>query len=174
MNKLTAKQQRFVDEYLIDLNATQAAIRAGYSEKTAGSIGEENLKKPDIAAAVQKAMDARSQEVKIDANKVLSEIGKLAFADIRKIFDGSGRLLPVHQLPDEIAASVSSIEVVTSRVPGGEPAEVEHTAKIKFWDKRGSLELLGRHLKLFTDKLDVQVTDGLADRLARARKRNGG
>lgn len=160
MNKLTAKQQAFVDEYLIDLNATQAAIRAGYSKKTAGQIGDENLKKPEIAAAVQKAMDARSQETKIDANKVLSEIGKLAFADIRKVFNEAGQLLPIHMLPDEIAASVSSIEVVTSRIPGGEPEDVEHTAKIKFWDKRGSLELLGKHLKLFTDKTEVTGKDG--------------
>lgn len=174
MTKLTAKQQAFVDEYLIDLNATQAAIRAGYSEKTARQIGEENLSKPDIAAAVQKAMDERSRKTGINAENVLGEIGKLAFADIRKVFDENGRLLPIHMLPDEIAASVSSIEVVTSRIPGGEPEDVEHTSKIKFWDKRGSLELLGRHLKLFTDKLDVEIKEPLAERLARARKRNGG
>lgn len=161
-SELTAKQRRFADEYLIDLNATAAYKRAGYAAE--GNSAEVNasrlLSNAKVAEYIQAAMDERSQETKIDANKVLSEIGKLAFADIRKVFDSEGRLLPIHQLPDEIAASISSIEVVTSRVPGGEPADVEHTSKIKFWDKRGSLELLGKHLKLFTDKTELTGKDG--------------
>ena len=104
-------------------------------------------------------MDRRAEKAEITSEMVIAEIGKLAFADIRKVFNEHGQLLPIHELPDEIAASVSSIEVVTSRVPGGEPAEVEHTAKIKFWDKRGSLELLGKHMKLFTDKVESQNTN---------------
>jgi len=81
---LTDKQQRFVKEYLVDLNATQAAIRAGYSQKTAGSIGEENLRKPEIAAAIQEAMEARSRRTEITADRVLQELAKIGFADIRK------------------------------------------------------------------------------------------
>ncbi|WP_136420294.1 terminase small subunit [Herbaspirillum sp. ST 5-3] len=173
---LTDKQRRFADEYLIDLNATAAYKRAGYTGKgnAAESMASQLLRNIKVAKYIQEAMDRRSEKVEISSEQVLSEIGKLAFADIRKVFNENGQLLPIHMLPDEIAASVSSIEVVTSRIPGGEPADIEHTAKIKFWDKRGSLELLGRHLKLFTDKLDVVVTDSLAERLARARKRNGG
>lgn len=160
--KLTPKQAMFVDEYLVDLNATQAALRAGYSEQTAYSIGQENLKKPEIASAIQAAADKRSERTQITADKVLTEIGKLAFADIRKLFDDQGRLLPVHMLPEEVAAAISSIEVVTSRIPGTDPVEVEHTSKIRFWDKRGSLELLGKHLKLFGEtapqvNVNVQV-----------------
>ncbi len=166
---LTPKQEAFCREYLKDLNGTQAAIRAGYSAKRADAIGYENLRKPDIAQAIQQAMTERSKRTEITADRVLSEIGRLAFADIRSVFDENGRLLPVHMLPAEVAASVSSIEVVTSKVPGGEPADVEHTAKIKFWDKRGSLELLGRHLKMFTDKVEVEVVDSLAARLERVR-----
>lgn len=71
---LTAKQQRFVEEYLIDLNATQAAIRAGYSEKTAYSIGQENLKKPDIAAEIEKRQDKLGEEAEITAEWVLKEL----------------------------------------------------------------------------------------------------
>lgn len=166
---LTPKQEAFCREYLVDLNATQAAIRAGYSPKTAHMMGHENLKKPEMAAFIQKEMTERAGRTEITADRVLSEIGRLAFADIRSVFDENGRLLPVHMLPAEVAASVSSIEVVTSKVPGGEPADVEHTAKIKFWDKRGSLELLGRHLKMFTDKVEVEVVDSLAARLERVR-----
>lgn len=171
--KLTAKQAAFVREYLVDLNATQAAIRAGYSSHRADAIGYENLRKPELARAIQEAMDKRSEKVEITSDRVLTEIGKLAFADIRKIFNEHGQLLPAHMLPDEIAASVASIEVVTKSIPGqdGEAADVEHTSKIKFWDKRGSLELLGRHLKLFTDKIEVDVGEGLAARIKEARER---
>ena len=152
---LTNKQKAFVKEYLVDLNATQAAIRAKYSKKTAGAIGEENLKKPDIAKAIQAEMDKRSKRTEITADKVLQELAKLGFADIRNVFNEHGQLLPIHMLPAEVAASISSIEVVTTRIPGSDPVEVEHTSKIKFWDKRGSLELLGKHLKLFTDKVEI-------------------
>ena len=79
---LTAKQQRFVEEYLIDLNATQAAIRAGYSEKTAYSIGEENLRKPEISFEIQKAMDRRSKRTEITADRVLQEYAKIGFSNI--------------------------------------------------------------------------------------------
>ncbi len=168
---LTPKQQAFAREYLIDLNATKAAIRAGYSAKNADKIGSELLGKTRVKAEIQAAMDKRAEKVELTSERVLTEIGKLAFADIRKVFDERGNLLPVHMLPDEIAASVSSIEVVTKNIPGSEPAEVEHVSKIKFWDKRGSLELLGKHLKLFTDKIEVEVGDELAARLKGARER---
>lgn len=165
--ELTPKQAMFVKEYLIDLNATQAAIRAGYSPKRADAIGHENLRKPVIDVAIQEAMDIRAEKTGITADKVLQEIAKLSFSDVRGLFDEDGRLLPVHMLPDSIAASVSSVEVVTTRVPGTEPVQVEHTSKIKFWDKRGSLELLGKHLKLFTDKIEhsgkITLLDLLAD-----------
>jgi hypothetical protein len=80
---LTAKQQRFVDEYLIDLNATQAAIRAGYSEKTAYSIGNENLSKPEIAKAIEGAQTARAKRTEITADRVLTELGKLGFSNMQ-------------------------------------------------------------------------------------------
>ena len=74
---LTAKQQRFIQEYLIDLNATQAAIRAGYSAKTAGQIGDENLKKPQIARAVRAAVDERAIRTALTADKVLADIERV-------------------------------------------------------------------------------------------------
>ncbi len=166
---LTPKQEAFCREYLIDLNGTQAAIRAGYSLKGAHVQAAQLLSNPKVQAFANKLKTERADRTEITADRVLKEIGRLAFADIRSVFDESGRLLPVHMLPPEVAASIASIEVATSRVPGGEPVDVEHTAKIKFWDKRGSLELLGRHLKMFTDKLEVEVRDSLAERLERVR-----
>ena len=79
---MTPKQQRFVDEYLIDLNATQAAIRAGYSARTAAETGHENLRKPQIAAALEAQMKVRSERLEIDADRVLQEIAKFAFAPV--------------------------------------------------------------------------------------------
>ena len=149
--KLTRKQELFVKEYLIDLNATQAAIRAGYSVKTALAIGSENLSKPDIAAAIQAAMDLRSLRTEITADRVLKEIQKIAFSDIRNVFDKDGRLLPVGMMPPEVTASISSIKISTKSLPGSDPVDVEHIAELKFWDKNSSLEKLGKHLKLFNE-----------------------
>ena len=80
--KLKPKQARFVQEYLIDLNAAQAAIRAGYSAKTARVIGHENLTKPDIAAAIEKAMAERAERTEVTADLVVGELRKIAFANM--------------------------------------------------------------------------------------------
>lgn len=88
---LTAKQQRFVDEYLIDLNATQAAIRASYSKKTARQIADQNLSKLDIKAAIEKRMQSRSDRTGITQDKVLRKLAKIGFSDIRKVVHGGRR-----------------------------------------------------------------------------------
>lgn len=151
---MTPKQKRFVEEYLIDLNATQAAIRAGYSRKTAGAIGGENLEKPEIATAIQQAMDERSQRTGITADRVLAELAKIGFSDIRRLFTAEGNLLPVGELDDDTAACLSSVEITTRKRRGGEDDEVEEVAKVKLWDKRAALVDLGKHLKLFTDRVE--------------------
>src|SRR5713101_7897360 len=99
MVKLTAKQQRFVDEYLIDFNATQAAIRAGYSAKTAYSIGNENLNKPEILAALAAAKKAQTERTQIDADSLLQRLDDEANADIADILNDDGLLKPVKQWP---------------------------------------------------------------------------
>lgn len=158
--RLTAKQQAFVNEYIIDLNATQAAIRAGYSEDTAGAIGHENLNKPEISDAVQVGMDLRADRTRITADRVLVEVAKLGFSNIKNLFTEGGRLRNLNTLPDEVAASIQSVEVVTKRVEGGEDHEVEYVHKIKMADKKASLELLGKHLKLFADRTELTGADG--------------
>ena len=95
MGKLTPKQARFVEEYLVDLNATQAAIRAGYSEQTARSIGYENLTKPDIQQAIDEARGKQQQRTEITADRVLEEYAKIAFFDPRKLFTADGAIKPV-------------------------------------------------------------------------------
>jgi phage terminase small subunit len=157
---LSVQQKLFADEYLKDRNGTRAAIAAGYSENGATQIGSRLLTYVNIQEYLNKKVATIAERANVQAVDVLKEIKKLATSDIRKIFDEDGNLLPVHLLPDDVAASIASIEVVTSRIPGTEPVEVEHTHKIKFWDKRGSLELLGKHLKMFTEKVEMSGPEG--------------
>jgi phage terminase small subunit len=146
-----------VKEYLVDLNATQAAIRAGYSAKTAEIIGHENLRKPNIAQTIQVEMDKRAQNVGITAERVLSEIAKMAFLDPRKLFDAEGKPLHITALDDDTAASIAGLDVVTT---GNQDVGYAEVMKIKLADKAKNLELLGRHLKLFTDKVEQTGKDG--------------
>lgn len=150
---LTPKQERFVQEYLVDLNATQAAERAGYSARTARQTGAENLTKPDIAAAVQSAMRERSARTQITADEVLAEIAALAFSDLGQILDFTGddpRLRPAEDIPEAARRAVASIKVrrVVEAGAGEGKREVEVT-EFKLWDKLAALEKAARHLGLF-------------------------
>lgn len=157
VNGLTEKQLRFCQEYIVDLNATKAAIRAGYSEDTAYSIGSENLKKPEIEEKVQEYMDLRARRTEITADRVLAELGKIAFSDIRKIMSPQNGLIDVTDLDDDIAHAISSVEVIT-RDSGERDDEdrpiPEYVHKYRMVDKKGALELAGKHLKLYTEKVD--------------------
>jgi len=154
IKKLTPKQETFVREYLIDLNSTQAAIRAGYSAKTADRIGPELLGKTCVADAIQAGMDKRAAKTGITAERVLNEIAKLAFFDPRKMFDDAGEPIHVSQLDDDTAAAIAGLEVVTK---GNDEIGYASVMKVKLADKSKNLELLGRHLKLFTDKSEVDL-----------------
>jgi len=160
MHRLTPKQERFVHEYLIDCNATKAAIRAGYKEKTAFAIGHENLRKPKIAELLQQKMDERSARTQIAADNVLRELARLAFSDVRKFFDENGNLKPISELDDDAAACLAGFDVSTSSSGSGEDKEIETIKKIKIWDKSRNLELLARHLGLLRDdskNINVQM-----------------
>ena len=151
---LTAQRERFVAEYIIDLNATQAAIRAGYSEKTARSQGQRLLTKADIQAAIQAAMQARSKRTQITQDRVLEELAKIGFSDLRRTMTNGGALLSPQDWDDETAGAIASVEVVAR--PGAEAdengnREIEHVHKIRAWDKLSALEKLGKHLGMFKD-----------------------
>ncbi len=143
---LTDKQKRFVEEYIVDLNATQAAIRAGYSKKTARQAGAENLSKPVIQTVLKAAMDAQSKRTKISADAVLAEYARIAFADIRDAVEFGGGTVTIKassELPDDVAAALSEV----SRTAQG--------LRVKFHSKIAALEALARHMGLFNDKLHV-------------------
>jgi phage terminase small subunit len=169
---LTDKQQLFVDNYLTSLNATQAATAAGYSGKTARTIGSKLLTKVDIQVAISAAMAERGDRTKITQDRVLTEVGRIALVDPRKAFDKNNALLPVNQWPDEIAAAISSIKINELRNSDGDL--IGETKEVKFWSKPDALMLAARHLGMLNDKVTLDVTDELADRLARARNRLNG
>ena len=164
MPKLTDKQKLFVKEYLIDMNATQAAIRAGYSEKSARQIGSETLSYPYIQDAVQKAMEERAGRVDITADMVLQELRKLAFSNMENYMDldGGRPTLNFNDLTSEQSAAITEVTIDTRHeYNDGEPVAEIEKVKFKLADKGINLERIGRHLKMFTDKTDLHATGGL-------------
>lgn len=154
MRGLTAKQQRFVEEYLIDLNATQAAIRAGYSAKTAGSVGHENLQKPEIIAALNFARRERCERTKIDADYVLSRLVEIDQMDVADILNADGSILPVSQWPKVWRTTLSGMDVLSMMDKEDGQSVLK---KIKWPDKVKNLELLGKHVSVqaFNEKTSV-------------------
>lgn len=150
MARLTAKQKRFIEEYLIDLNATQAAIRAGYSPDTAYSIGSENLKKPEIRARVDKAMAERSKRTGINADRVVMELAKIGLVNPADVINFKNATVKSEALEEDLAA-IQSVKVKTSVSENGEMIERE----VRLNDKIKALELLGKHLGMFKDKVEV-------------------
>lgn len=146
MTKLTDKQKRFIDEYLVDLNATQAAIRAGYKEKAAYRTGAENLRKPQIQEEIQKRMEERQKRTEITQDMVLQELAAIAFAratDYVSVMGGMVQVKDTDQLSDSQIAAIAGIK------------ETQNGIEVKLGSKEKTLELLGRHLGMWNDKLDV-------------------
>jgi phage terminase small subunit len=159
--KLTPKQALFVQEYLKDLNATQAAIRAGYSSKTAQVIGAENLTKPMVRQAIDTALAERSGRTQITADRVLQEIAYLAFSDLGQILDFSGKdpkLKPASEIPESARRAISSIKVQRHIEGRNEDARTVEVTEFKLWSKDASLEKLAKHLGLWFDKHKVEHT----------------
>lgn len=174
MAELTAKQRLFVAEYLKDLNATQAAIRAGYSERTAQAMGAENLTKPLIKAQIDAALADREERTQIDADWVLKRLAAEAEADIADLYDeATGALLPVHKWPKIWRQGlVAGVDVYEEKLDG---VKIGETVKVKLSDRIKRIELIGRHVrvKAFEDTINVKGLDTLADRMERAAKRDG-
>jgi phage terminase small subunit len=143
---LGARQERFVEEYLIDVNATQAAIRAGYSPRTAEAQGSRLLSNVKVQRVIAARMAKRSKRTEVAADRTLLEIARIAFSDLRRLFHEDGRLKHPLEWHDDTAASVASVEVVTRTLDNG---EVEYVRKIKLWDKGKALEQLCKHLGLY-------------------------
>lgn len=163
---MTPKQKRFINEYLIDLNATQAAIRAGYSPKTAEQTGYQLLQKTSVQDSLSSRMKDREKRTEITQDRVLNELAKIGFADIRKavqwgdgfavqdpesgemVISNGVSLIGSEQIDNDTAAAISEI------------SQTAQGLKIKMHDKKGALVDIGRHLGMFKDKMELTGKDG--------------
>lgn len=176
MRALTSKQARFVEEYVIDLNATQAAIRAGYSRNGADTTGPRLLEDPRIIAAIDARKIERSERTEINAEWVLKRLANEAEADIADLYDAkTGDLKPIHEWPEIWRQGlVTGVEIDAIYDGHGENRiQIGHAKKVRFSDRVRRLELIGKHVRVnaFQDQVKVTGFDGLADRLERAKRR---
>ena len=152
LDGMTAKQRRFCDEYLIDLNATQAAIRAGYSVNNADKIGSELLGKTRVRETVAKAMAERSKRTGINQDRVIQELARIAFVNPKNVIDSKDASVKADATEDDLAC-IQSVKVKTTDGAKGKSVERE----VRLNDKMKALELLGKHLGMFTDKLELDA-----------------
>ena len=159
---LTPKQEMFCKEYLIDLNATQAAIRAGYSEKTARSVGQENLTKPDIQERVQQLMEERSNRVQLEADEVMWELKNILQADLANYIEinedtGAIRARGFDDMPEGASRAIQSIEEdrIIREDNDGKQTTVHDKFKFRLYNKERMIELAMKHLGMLNDKLEL-------------------
>lgn len=164
---LTEKQELFCQRYLIDFNATKAAKDAGYSEETAYAIGWENLRKPEIQERIQQIRAEMGKSFNITRERIAQEYARLAFFDIKKVYNEDGELLPITDLDDDTAAAIAGIEVANDwdKDESGKSVIVGQLRKIKISDKRAALDSLAKLMgynepdKLQVRGLTITVTD---------------
>lgn len=170
---MNEQQKRFAEEYIIDLNATQAAIRAGYSEKTARSQGQRLLTNVDIQDEIQRLKNARSKRCEVSADKVLMEYAKIGFSNISDYLKVDTRERIVDYQEDEegnkkpITEMIQSVELFDTDTIEREKmdavAEIKQTRDgiaLKLHDKKGALDSIARHLGMFNDNINIANKDG--------------
>lgn len=158
---MTPKQARFVEEYLKDLNGTQAAIRAGYSENTAESQASRLLRNAKVMNAVVEAQAARSKRTAIDADWVLRRLADELTADLADIYGDSGELKPIHDWPLIWRQGlIAGVETDEERDDTGKVIAI--VRKIKISDRVKRIELAGKHVNVgaFRDSVDHTSSDG--------------
>lgn len=166
---MTPKQTRFVAEYRKDLNATAAAKRAGYHPKMAAQL----LAIPSISAAIAEKTAAQLERADLTAERVLEEMRRCAFADPRSLFDIAGNLRPIHELTVEEAACIGSFEVIKKNAEAGDGI-IDTVHKVKILDKTRTLEMLGKHFALLTERVHHTADDELIAAIQSGRKRASG
>jgi phage terminase small subunit len=163
MSNLTPKQARFVEEYLVDLNSTQAAIRAGYSSRSAEVEGSRLLRNAKVAKAVTQAQQARSERTKMEADDVLRELATIGASNAWNYSIGEdGNLRLADGVPESAKRAVASIKRKTRIIPqkNGAPI-IQHETEFRLWDKNTALANVGKHLGMFTDRSEVRFPDGV-------------
>lgn len=157
--QLTDKQRRFVEEYVVDFNATQAAKRAGYSVRSAHDTGRENLRKPEIQAAIAARANRLAQKAEITAQRVLEELAKLGFANMRdyiRVTEQGEPVVDLSALTRDQAAAIQEVTVEDYLDGRGDDAREVRRVRFKLAGKEGPLEKLGKYLGLFGDNPPLQ------------------
>lgn len=155
---LNRRQSIFVREYLIDLNATAAYKRAGYSgeERVAENAASRMLGHVGVASSIKNAMDSRGNRLELTADRILQEVARIALFDIRKVYDAAGNLKAPGDWDDDTAAAMAGIDVTEEFSGKGESRESSgFTKKVKAWDKVSALTLAMRHRGMLNDKLEI-------------------
>ena len=160
---MTDAQKRFCDEYLIDLNATRA-YKVAYpnckKDETASAAGSRMLGNVKVQEYISKKQKEIEKRTEVTQDMVIKELAKIAFLDIRKLYTENGQLKNVADIDDDTVGAISSLETLEEYEGYGDDREkVGDTQKVKLLDKTKALELLGRHLGIFNDKLDVNVKE---------------
>jgi phage terminase small subunit len=154
-SKLNMQQTIFVIEYVKSRNATQAAIKAGYSDKTAASAGYRLLRNVYIQAEIERRLDDLAAAANVTVERVLKERARIAFFDPRNLFDDTGAPIPVQSLDDDSAAAIAGLDVVTQ---GGTDGAAGVVMKIKIADKNAALTALEKHLGMYRDEVEKNPT----------------
>lgn len=162
---LNPKQQCFVDEYLKDFNGKQAAIRAGYSPKTAEVQASRLLTVVKVREAVESRRTALTEKAGVTVERIIEEYARLAFLDPAEAFDKEGKLIPVCDMPEDVRRAVGGLDVV--EMAGGMKVDSDgashvpmYTKKLKFWDKKGALDSLAKIKGMFVEKVEHTGKDG--------------
>lgn len=159
---LNAKQQRFVEEYLVDLNATQAAIRAGYSAKTAEQTASRLLRNVQVQEAIQAGRERQSKATQIDARRVLEEFAAVAMCDIGDILDFTGdqpKLRPARDIPERARRAISSVKVKRYTEGKGDDALEVEVTEFRLWPKLDALKEVAARVEV-AQPIRVDVTTG--------------
>lgn len=167
---LNPKRQRFVVEYLKDLNATQAAIRAGYSPNGASTAGERLLRIVEIQQAVSAAQAKHLAKADISAERVLEELARIAFCDPRKFFEPNGTLKNPGDLDDDTAAALAEFVILKENITSGD-GKSDLALRVKWADKLRALELLAKRFGLLKERVEVSIAGDVVEKLQQARAR---
>ena len=146
--RFTARMEKFCQEYLIDLNATQAAIRAKYSKKTANRMASENLSKPVIQARIKELQEELRKKTGITAERVVAELAKVGFSNIKDFIESGNTITDLSTLPRDLTAAVESVQT-DIRHDSGDSDGYTEKVRFKLHNKLGALEQVGRHLGVF-------------------------
>lgn len=153
---LNSRQEAFCREYIIDHNATQAAIRAGYSQKTAYSLGQRLLKNAEVKKRMIELESKAIEKAELTVDRVVNELCNIAFFDIKNLYDENGQLMNIHDMPEETRRAISGIE--TNEIKNKRGVIVGLTRKVKTNDKIRALELLGKFKQMFVDRIEERKT----------------